>query len=151
MRVGVGEHVRVHPARAPCTCMRLGWLLQAAGAGSSWADGNGQWQLRAACVAVRLAMAGGLSVAALTTLSAFAAAGGCSAGADGELAESLNLTKMFDFYRSGGNPTMVQGMTVNPYLWSASLDLLSEYPLDIVETKKQDNEIRETRIVISAL
>ena len=57
-----------------------------------------------------------------------------AAGADGELAESLNLTKMFDFYRSGGNPTMVQGMTVNPFLWSASLDLLSEYPLDIVET-----------------
>lgn len=53
----------------------------------------------------------------------------------GELAESMNLTKMFEFYKSGGNTTVVQGLTVNPYLWRASLDLLSEYPLDIVETQ----------------
>jgi len=58
-----------------------------------------------------------------------------AAGPDGEIGEPLNITKMIEDFRSGGSQGSYQGMTVNKDLWGASLILLDQYPLDIVDSQ----------------
>ena len=58
-----------------------------------------------------------------------------AAGPDGEIGEPLNITKMIENYRSGGSNTVYQGMSINENLWEASLILLDQYPLDIVDSQ----------------
>ncbi len=58
-----------------------------------------------------------------------------AAGPDGEIGEPLNITKMIEDFRSGGTNTVYQGMSVNKNLWEASLILLNQYPLDIVDSQ----------------
>ena len=58
-----------------------------------------------------------------------------AAGPDGEIGDPLNLTKMIEDFRSGGSNNVYQGMSVNENLWEASLILLDQYPLDIVDSQ----------------
>ena len=58
-----------------------------------------------------------------------------AAGPDGEIGEPLNITKMIEDFRSGGSNTVYQGLAVNKNLWEASLILLDQYPLDIVDSQ----------------
>ena len=58
-----------------------------------------------------------------------------AAGPDGEIGEPLNITKMIEDFRSGGSKPVYQGMSVNKNLWEASLILLNQYPLDIVDSQ----------------
>ena len=58
-----------------------------------------------------------------------------AAGPDGEIGEPLNITKMIEDFRSGGSNTVYQGLAVNKNLWEASLILLNQYPLDIVDSQ----------------
>ncbi len=58
-----------------------------------------------------------------------------AAGPDGEIGEPINITKMIEDFRSGGSQGSYQGMTVNKDLWGASLILLDQYPLDIVDSQ----------------
>lgn len=58
-----------------------------------------------------------------------------AAGPDGEIGEPLNITKMIEDFRGGGSNTVYQGMSINENLWEASLILLDQYPLDIVDSQ----------------
>ena len=58
-----------------------------------------------------------------------------AAGPDGENGEPLNITKMIEDFRSGGSKNVYQGMSINENLWEASLILLDQYPLDIVDSQ----------------
>ena len=61
-----------------------------------------------------------------------------AAGADGVIEEPINLTKLIENYRNfrDGNFDMTPGgMAINKNLWGASLILLDQYPLDIVDSK----------------
>ena len=58
-----------------------------------------------------------------------------AAGPDGEIGDPINITEMIENFRSGGQQTSYQGMTVNQNLWEASLILLDQYPLDIVDSQ----------------
>ncbi len=58
-----------------------------------------------------------------------------AAGAGGKVPDALNITKMIEDIRSGGGTTVVQGLSVNQNLWDASLVLLDQYPLDIVDAQ----------------
>ncbi len=58
-----------------------------------------------------------------------------AAGPDGEIGDPINITEMIENFRSGGQQTSYQGMTVNQNLWGASLILLDQYPLDIVDSQ----------------
>ena len=58
-----------------------------------------------------------------------------AAGPDGEVGEALNITKMIEDFRDGGSNTVYNGMAVNENLWEASLILLNQYPLNIVDSQ----------------
>ncbi len=62
-----------------------------------------------------------------------------AAGPDGEVGEAINLTKLIENYKnfSEGNFNTAYGggMSVNENLWGASLILLDQYPLDIVDSQ----------------
>ena len=58
-----------------------------------------------------------------------------AAGPDGKVGDPINLTEIMENYRSGGNKTVYSGMSVNPTLWGASMALLEQYPLDIVDSQ----------------
>ena len=58
-----------------------------------------------------------------------------AAGPDGEIGEPLNITKMIEDFRSGGSKNVYSGMSINKDLWEASLILLDQYPLSIVDSQ----------------
>ena len=61
-----------------------------------------------------------------------------AAGADGVIEEPINLTKLIENYRNfrdGNFDSTSVGMAINKNLWGASLILLDQYPLDIVDSK----------------
>ena len=58
-----------------------------------------------------------------------------AAGPDGEIGDPINLTEMIKNYRSGGANTVYQGMSINKNLWDASLIMLDQYPLSIVDSQ----------------
>ncbi len=58
-----------------------------------------------------------------------------AAGPDGKIGDPINITKMIEDFRSGGSNNVYQGMSVNENLWEASLILLDQYPLDIVDSQ----------------
>ena len=59
-----------------------------------------------------------------------------AAGPDGVVGEPINITEIIENYRYGGKANVYSGMsTVNPTLWGASLALLEQYPLDIVDSQ----------------
>ena len=58
-----------------------------------------------------------------------------AAGPDGEIDDPINITEIIKNYRSGGKKNVYSGMSVNPILWEASLILLDQYPLDIVDSQ----------------
>ena len=58
-----------------------------------------------------------------------------AAGPDGEIGEPINLTELIEKYRSGGSNNTYQGMSFNKDLWGASLVLLDQYSLDIVDAQ----------------
>ena len=58
-----------------------------------------------------------------------------AAGPDGEIDDPINITELIENYRSGGKNNVYQGMAVNKNLWEASLIMLDQYPLDIVDSQ----------------
>ena len=62
-----------------------------------------------------------------------------AAGPDGEVNDPVNLTQLVENYknfRDGNfNSTYSGGMSINENLWGASLILLDQYPLDIVDAQ----------------
>ena len=60
-----------------------------------------------------------------------------AAGPDGEIGEPLNISQMIRDFRSGGSNAQYQGtsMSVNKNLWEASLIMLDQYPLKIVDSQ----------------
>tara|TARA_A100001011_G_C14314855_1_gene847454 strand:+ start:426 stop:1025 length:600 start_codon:yes stop_codon:yes gene_type:complete len=58
-----------------------------------------------------------------------------AAGPDGKVGEPLNITKLIEDFRGGGTKNVYQGMSINPVLWEASLIMLDEYPLNIVDSQ----------------
>ncbi len=60
-----------------------------------------------------------------------------AAGPDGEIGEPLNISQMIRDFRSGGSSTQyqVKSMSVNKNLWEASLIMLDQYPLNIVDSQ----------------
>ena len=60
-----------------------------------------------------------------------------AAGPDGEIGEPLNISQMIRDFRSGGSSAQYQGtsMSVNKNLWEASLIMLDQYPLKIVDSQ----------------
>ena len=60
-----------------------------------------------------------------------------AAGPDGEIGEPLNISQMIRDFRSGGSSTQYQvtSMSVNKNLWEASLIMLDQYPLNIVDSQ----------------
>ena len=60
-----------------------------------------------------------------------------AAGQDGEIGEPLNISQMIRDFRSGGSSTQYQvtSMSVNKNLWEASLIMLDQYPLNIVDSQ----------------
>ena len=61
-----------------------------------------------------------------------------AAGPDGEVDDPINLTKLIENYKNfteGNYNTTGGGLSVNENLWGASLILLDQYPLDIVDSK----------------
>ncbi len=61
-----------------------------------------------------------------------------AAGPDGEVGDPINLTKLIENYKNfteGINNTTGGGLSVNENLWGASLILLDQYPLDIVDAQ----------------
>lgn len=58
-----------------------------------------------------------------------------AAGPDGEVGEPLNITKLIQDFRGGGTKNVYQGMSINQELWEASLIMLDEYPLNIVDSQ----------------
>lgn len=60
-----------------------------------------------------------------------------AAGPDGEIGEPLNISQMIRDFRSGGSRTQYQvtSMSVNKNLWEASLIMLDQYPLNIVDSQ----------------
>ncbi len=58
-----------------------------------------------------------------------------AAGPDGEIGDPINLTEMIDNFRSGGSKNLYQGLSINENLWNASLILLDQYALDIVDSQ----------------
>ena len=61
-----------------------------------------------------------------------------AAGPDGEVGDPINLTKLMENYknfRDGNFNNRQGGMSVNENLWGASLILLDQYPLDIVDAQ----------------
>ena len=58
-----------------------------------------------------------------------------AAGPDGEVGEPLNITKLIEDFRGGGTKNTYQGMPVNQNLWEASLIMLDQYALDIVDSQ----------------
>ena len=47
----------------------------------------------------------------------------------------LNLSKLTAGLRGDGSTTIIQGLTINQYLWQASLSLLDAYPIKIVDSQ----------------
>ena len=60
-----------------------------------------------------------------------------AAGPDGEIGDPLNISQMIRDFRSGGSSAQnqVTSMSVNKNLWEASLIMLDQYPLDIVDSQ----------------
>ena len=61
-----------------------------------------------------------------------------AAGPDGEVSDPINLTKLIEDYKNfsdGKFNNRQGGMSVNENLWGASLILLDQYPLDIVDAQ----------------
>ena len=58
-----------------------------------------------------------------------------AAGPDGEVGEPLNITKLIEDFRGGGTKNTYQGMPGNQNLWEASLIMLDQYALDIVDSQ----------------
>ena len=60
-----------------------------------------------------------------------------AAGPDGEIGDPLNISQMIRDFRSGGSSAQnqVTSMSVNKNLWYASLIMLDQYPLDIVDSQ----------------
>ena len=58
-----------------------------------------------------------------------------AAGPDGEVGEPLNITKLIEDFRGGGTKNTYKGMPVNQNLWEASLIMLDQYALDIVDSQ----------------
>jgi len=62
-----------------------------------------------------------------------------AAGPDGEVGDPINLTQIIENYRNfrdgNFNTTSGGGMTINENLWGASLILLDQYPLNIVDAQ----------------
>ena len=61
-----------------------------------------------------------------------------AAGADGVIDEPINLTELIENYRNfrdGNFNTASGGIAINENLWGASLILLDQYPLDIVDSQ----------------
>ena len=62
-----------------------------------------------------------------------------AAGPDGEVGDPINLTQIIENYRNfrdgNFNTTSGGGMSINENLWGASLILLDQYPLNIVDAQ----------------
>ena len=58
-----------------------------------------------------------------------------AAGPGGEVKSPLNLSKLTAGLRGDGSTTIIQGLTINQYLWQASLSLLDAYPIKIVDSQ----------------
>jgi hypothetical protein len=58
-----------------------------------------------------------------------------AAGPGGEVKAPINLTKITGILNGGNSPTIVQGLTINQSLWQASLRLLDQYPIKIVDSQ----------------
>lgn len=58
-----------------------------------------------------------------------------AAGPGGDVKSPLNLSKLTAGLRGDGSTTIIQGLTVNQYLWQASLNLLDAYPIKIVDSQ----------------
>ncbi len=61
-----------------------------------------------------------------------------AAGPDGEVGDPINITKLIENYKNFSNGkfnTTYGGMAINENLWGASLILLDQYPLEIVDAQ----------------
>ena len=62
-----------------------------------------------------------------------------AAGPDGKVGDPINITKLIENYRDFGsgnfNKSYGGGMSVNKNLWGASIILLDQYPLEIVDSQ----------------
>jgi hypothetical protein len=58
-----------------------------------------------------------------------------AAGPGGNVEPPLSLSKLAAGLKGGGSTTIVQGLTVNQSLWQASLGLLDQYPIKLVDSQ----------------
>jgi hypothetical protein len=58
-----------------------------------------------------------------------------AAGPDGEIGEPFNLSESLANFRNGNRNMVYGGMSVNSFLWNASLTVLDQYPIKEVDSE----------------
>jgi hypothetical protein len=58
-----------------------------------------------------------------------------AAGPDGEIGEPFNLSEALANFRNGNRNMVYGGMSVNSFLWNASLTVLDQYPIKEVDSE----------------
>ncbi len=58
-----------------------------------------------------------------------------AAGPSGKTTDPISITSFAKNFNNGGVGSNYQGLAINPFLWQASLGILDQYPLKIVDSQ----------------